>query len=293
MSFQKLTPYLFVLPFLAIMGFIFVGGITQAVLQSLGYLPVFGMYELTLRYYWQVFNDARFIDAIVYTLYIALVSSLLSVVLGVAVALVVWKLRKEGNVSFTFYKTPIIMPHIVVVMLIFNIFFQTGILSRVAFAIGIISSPHQFPLIVLDRGGIGIILVYLYKQIPFVAIIVLASLRSLNSPFEQIAENLGASWFITFTKITLPLLAPSILSAFLISFAFAFGAFEVPFLLGSPARHTLPVLAHIDYTSPVHAARPPAMALSVIISVISLTLIWLYLCMAKHLSKRGLEGGLF
>ena len=47
----KLTPYILILPFLLIMGFIFVGGIVQAVVQSVGYLPVFGMYEPTLEHY--------------------------------------------------------------------------------------------------------------------------------------------------------------------------------------------------------------------------------------------------
>ena len=288
---KKLAPYLYVLPFLAIMGFIFVGGLTQAIAQSLGYLPVFGMYELTLRYYLQVLNSPRFTNALFYTLYIAFLSSLLSVLLGVIVALAVQNLRLGDKLSFTLYRIPIIMPHIVVVILVSHIFFQTGILSRIAFALGIIDRPHDFPLIVQDRRGVGIMLVYLYKQVPFVAVMIFSALRSLNSTYIQIAHNLGASAFQTLRRVTLPLLAPSMLSAFLVTFAFAFGAFEVPFLLGSPARHTLPVLAFIDYSSPVHGTRPPAMALSVIISCLSLGLIWLYSGLLKLLSKRGLEGG--
>ena len=288
---KKLTPYLYVLPFLIIMGFIYIGGLVQAVAQSLGYLPVFGMYELTLQHYMQVLNSTRFINALRYTLYIALLSSSLSVILGVVVAFAVQKSRMGDSFYFTLYRIPIIMPHIVVVMLIFNIFFQTGILSRLAFAFGMIDSPHSFPLLVQDRAGVGIMLVYLYKQTPFVALMVFTALRSLNPTYAQVAENLGASRFLTLWRVTLPMLAPSILSAFLITFAFAFGAFEVPFLLGSPARHTLPLLAYIDYSSPVHGTRPPAMAMSVVISVISLSLIWLYMSLLKYLSKRGMEGG--
>ena len=288
---RKLSPYLYLLPFLALMGFIFIGGLTQAVVQSLGYLPIFDMTELTPRYYLQVFGDARFVGALRYTLYLALLSSVLSILFGVAVAFAVHNARLGDKLSFTLYKIPVIIPHIVVVILVFSIFFQTGILSRVAFALGVIDSPHSFPLLVQDRGGIGIMLVYLYKQVPFVAIMVFTALRSLESTFEQVAENLGASAFFTFRRVTLPMLAPSILSAFLIVFAFAFGAFEVPYLLGSPARHTLPVLAYIDYSSPVHGTRPPAMAMSVVISIISLSLVWLYMSLLRYLSKRGLEGG--
>jgi len=288
-----LLPYLYVFPFLLIMGAIFVGGLAQAIMQSLGYLPVFGMYELTFQYYLQVLQSSRFTNALSYTLYIALLSSFLSVLLGVIVAFAVQKSRMGDKLHFSLYKIPIIMPHIIVVILIFNIFFQTGTLSRMAFALGIIDNPHNFPLLVNDRAGIGIILVYLYKQVPFVALMVFAALRSLNSTYIQVAQNLGASARQTLFRVTLPMLAPSILSAFLITFAFAFGAFEVPFLMGSPARHTLPVLAYIDYSSPVHGTRPPAMAMSVIISFISLCLIGLYACLLTRLSKLGLEGRAF
>ncbi|MCL1994332.1 MAG: sugar ABC transporter permease [Spirochaetes bacterium] len=290
---KMLLPYLYVFPFLLIMGAIFVGGLAQAIMQSLGYLPVFGMYELTFQYYLQVLQSSRFTNALSYTLYIALLSSFLSVLLGVIVAFAVQKSRMGDKLHFSLYKIPIIMPHIIVVILIFNIFFQTGTLSRMAFALGIIDNPHNFPLLVNDRAGIGIILVYLYKQVPFVALMVFAALRSLNSTYIQVAQNLGASARQTLFRVTLPMLAPSILSAFLITFAFAFGAFEVPFLMGSPARHTLPVLAYIDYSSPVHGTRPPAMAMSVIISFISLCLIGLYACLLTRLSKLGLEGRAF
>ena len=274
------------------MGFIFVGGITQAIIQSLGYLPIFGMYDLTLQYYWQVLSSTRFLSSLQYTFYIAFVSAALSVILGVTVAFAIQKSRQGNKPSYTLYRIPIIMPHIVVVILVFNIFFQTGIISRVAFALGLLDSPHDFPLLVNDREGIGIMLVYLYKQVPFVALMAFTALRSLNSTFVQVAENLGATPLQILRRVTLPMLTPSMLSAFLITFAFGFGAFEVPFLLGSPARHTLPILAYIDYSSPVHGTRPPAMALSVIISAISFGLIWLYMLLLKLLSKRGLEGSL-
>ena len=289
---RQIRPYLYVLPFLMIMVFIFFGGLAQAFLQSLGYLPVFGMNDFTLDYYRQVINDARFISSLRYTFYIALLSSLLSVILGVILAFIVRNLGLGGGFSFKLYRVPIIMPHIVVVILIFGIFFQTGIISRITFAIGLINNPHDFPLLVNDRGGIGIMLVYLYKQVPFVAYMIFTSLQSISPIYGSIAENLGASRLRVFYKIILPMIFPSILSAFLITFAFAFGAFEVPFLLGSPARQTLPVLAYIDYSSPVHGTRPPAMAMSIIISAISLCLIWAYAAVLKRFSKFGIEGGL-
>ena len=286
-----LKPYVLILPFLCIMGFVFAGGLLQAAVQSLGYLPVFGMYDISLRYYVQLLSNTRFMASLGYTFYIAIVSSALSVTLGVMVAFAVDKTRSGGKLSYTLYKVPIIIPHIVVVILVIQMFFQTGIVSRILFAIGFIQEAADFPLLIFDRGGIGIMLAYLYKQVPFVTLTVFTVLRALNSRYVQIAQNLGASPFHIMSRVTLPLLAPTILSAFLITFAFAFGAFEVPFLLRSPARLTLPILAYFEYRSPVLAARPAAMAASITISAISLSFIWVYMRAMKFLNRRGMEGG--
>jgi putative spermidine/putrescine transport system permease protein len=288
---HKLKPYILVLPFIGIMGFVFVGGLMHAVVQSFGYMPVFGMHDVTTRYYFELFSNARFMSSLAYTFYIALVSSILSVTFGVLVAFGVDKARAGHKLSFTMYKIPIIIPHIVVVILVIQIFFQTGIISRILFAFGIIDTATDFPLLIFDRGGVGIMLTYLYKQVPFVTLTVFTVLKGLDKKYGQVAENLGAGSFQTLRQITLPLLTPAILSAFLITFAFAFGAFEVPFLLRSPARLTLPILAYFDYRSPVLAMRPAAMATSVTISLISLSFIWVYMRLLRLLSKRGLEGG--
>ena len=288
---QRITPYLLLVPFLLIMGLIFVGGLIQAVVQSLGHLPAFGMDEFTLEHYRRVLTDFRFLNSLRYTFYIALTSSILSVILGVFVAFLVYKSRLGDKLSFSLYRIPIIIPHIVVIITVFHIFFQTGIVSRFAYSIGLIDSAHDFPLLIFDRTGAGIMLVYLYKQIPFVALMVFTISRNLDRKYFQVAENLGASPFHIMTRITFPLLAPTILSAFLITFAFGFGAFEVPYLLGSPARHTLPILAFIDYRSPVLADRPAAMAINVIVSAMSLLMIWLYSRVLSVLTKRGMEGG--
>ncbi|MDR2922083.1 MAG: ABC transporter permease subunit [Treponema sp.] len=287
----RFTPYLLVLPFVLIMCFIFLGGIFQAVVQSLGYLPAFGMTRLTLGYYRQVLADPRFLGSLRHTFYIAVVSSLISVIAGTGIAFAMNRILPGIRLSYMLYKTPIVLPHLVVVVLVFYIFSQTGIISRFMYALGVIRDPNSFPLFVYDKSGIGIMLVYLYKQIPFVSLTVFTVLKNLDRKYTRIAENLGAGAFTVLFRVTLPLLAPAVLSAFLITFAFDFGAFEVPFVLGSPSRLTLPVLAYFDHTNASLAARPAAMVMNVVISSISLILIWLYTLLFRLLSKHGIEGG--
>ena len=288
---KRFAPYLLVMPFVLVMCFIFLGGIFNAAAQSLGYVPLFGMNELTLDYYRQVLGDSRFLISLRNTFYIAITSSLISVTMGTSIAFAVARIRPEPRLSYILYKIPIVLPHLVVVILVFFIFSQTGILSRVLFALGVTDNPNSFPLLIYDKFSVGVMLVYLYKQIPFVSLTVFTVLKNLDTKYTQIAENLGAGTWHTLTRVTLPLLAPSILSAFLICFAFDFGAFEVPFILGSPARLTLPVLAYYEYRSPALSSAPAAMVINIVITFISITLIWLYTLLFKLLNKRGLKGG--
>jgi putative spermidine/putrescine transport system permease protein len=72
---------------------------------------------------------------------------------------------------------------------------------------------------------------------------------------------------------------PGILSASIIVFAFSFGAFEIPFLLGATFPVTLPVVAYRAYADVDLNARSQAMAMSMVITVIitSLTLVYMKL----------------
>jgi len=249
------------------------------------------MTSFTLGYYRQVLADPRFLGSLRHTFYIAIVSSLISVIIGTGIAFLMNRILPEIRLSYMLYKAPIILPHLVVVVLVFYIFSQTGIISRFMYALGVINEPNSFPLLVYDKFSIGVMLVYLYKQIPFVSLSAYTVLKNLDKKYVHIAENLGAGTFNILFRVTLPLLAPAILSAFLITFAFDFGAFEVPFILGSPSRLTLPVLAYFDHTNASLTARPAAMVTNVVISSISLILIWLYTLLFRLLSKHGLEGG--
>ena len=74
----------------------------------------------------------------------------------------------------------------------------------------------------------------------------------------------------------MPMIFPGVLSASIIVFAFTFGAYEIPALLGANYPAALPVLAYQKYTNVDLAARPEAMAMAVIIAILCAILIWVY-----------------
>ena len=106
--------------------------------------------------------------------------------------------------------------------------------------------------------------------------IVLANMQSLGENFEGVARSLGASRWQAFRFVLLPLIFPGVFSASVISFAFTFGAFEIPAILGANYPAALPVLAYRKYTDVDLAARPEAMAMAVMIALLSSVMIFFY-----------------
>ncbi|MCR8746334.1 ABC transporter permease [Romboutsia lituseburensis] len=272
---NKIKPYIYITPVTMLLAFVMGVGIFTCVGQSLGYFPQIGLNELTFKYYEEIFRDKNFIKSFLFTLKIALISSLISVLIGVLVSYFLSK-SKQTKLRKGIFKLPIIVPHIVAVVIVIIIFSQSGIISRILYNLGIINDSSQFMQLVLDQHGLGIIMTYIWKGIPYVIITVYGILKSKSEEMELVAKNLGASEIQVFKRIVLPTAMPSIISSFLILFSFSFGSFEVPFLIGPSSLQTLPVYAYLIYSSSDLYQRPLSMGINVMISLSSVILLILY-----------------
>lgn len=272
---NKLKPYLLLLPVTIILLGVIGVGVINCIAQSLGYFPQIGLTELTFDYYREVLMNTTFLKSLLFTLKTSFISASLSVTLGVWLSYVLMK-EKFSKFRRLILNTPIVVPHIVVVLLMFITFSQSGIVSRVLYKLNIIDTSSQFISIVSDQGGIGIIMVYLWKGIPYTTITTYNILRNMSDKLESVAINLGANKLQSFRYIILPLAMPSIISAFIMLFAFAFGSFEVPFLIGPSTPKTLAVQAYLSYSSSDLFQRPDAMVMNVTLSLISFVLLIVY-----------------
>jgi putative spermidine/putrescine transport system permease protein len=189
--------------------------------------------------------------------------------------------RGKRIVTFMF-QLNLTIPHLVGAIGILYLFSQSGFIARMASAINLIDRPNEFPAMVFDRYAIGIILQYVWKEIPFIGVIVLAILQSVGEDYEAVAQSLGANRWQRFRHVTLPLVMPGVLSASVIVFAFTFGAFEIPFLLGQTHPAALPVLAYRSYTNVDLAARPQAMAMAMVIALLSTLMIIAYMNLTRR-----------
>ena len=273
---EKVKPYLLLSPMLLILIGIFVTGIVLGLLQSFGYFKVIGLTDFTLKYYREVLMDSNFLSSLKFSLYTATVSSVIAVVLGVLLAYSIVQMKGKKETIELLYRVPIAVPHIVAALLMYNIFSQTGILPRILFEIGLIQDQAQFPSVLYEPNGVGIIAAYIWKEIPFVALTTYTVLSSVSKKLSYVAYNLGANKKQVFIYVLLPLIMPSVLSSFIIIFAFSFGAYELPLLLGPTQPNALAVQAFIEYSNPVLQNRPYAMVYNMLITLIAVILTWLY-----------------
>ena len=272
---NSIKPYLLIAPMAIILVGVMGSGIINCILQSLGYFPQLGLDTITFNYYKEIFQDTTFINSLLFTLKTSIISSVLSVIVGVLLAYSMMK-EKYSKLRQGILNLPIIVPHIVVVLLMITLFSQTGIISRILYNLNLINDPAEFLNIISDKHGLGAILVYLWKGVPFTALTTYNILLNINDNLGKAAVNLGANKFQVFRYIMLPLAMPSIISSFIILFAFAFGSYEVPFLIGPSTPKSLSVQAYISYSSSDLTNRPLAMCINTILSLISFLLLIIY-----------------
>ena len=265
---KKMTPFWLLLPFLLLTGIVFVS-VWNVLVQSVGYIPAFGLTVPTWKYYAQVFTHPDFLQSVWVSLRIALWSAVLSAVLGVLVSMALIRCGKTRGGMLYAVRLPILVPHAVVAVFVIQIFSQTGLIARLGYMLGLLEDSAQFPQLLYTSGYWGAILAYLWKEIPFVAYFVLAFMSSISDTLGQAAENLGACPLRSFWEVTLPLSVPVIAKAFLIIFIFAFGGYELPLLLGSTLPKALTVQTHLVYMSPDLLQRPLAMAMNGVVLLLS------------------------
>lgn len=290
--YKKYKPYILIAPALAVLILIFASGLGMGIAQSFGYFPALGLQNLTLAYYDGIFTQPAFREALFFSLYTAFVSSLLAAAAGLFLAYAVMRSPGGGKSDHHWWRIPVTVPHTIAAFMTMAVLGQSGWLSRLGFSLGIVRDMVQFPELLFDPAGVGIIAAYLWKGTPFIAMMMIGVLRSADREYREAAENLGASNRQIFRYIILPLSLPTLLTGFILLFSYSFGAFEIPFLLGPTQPKTLPVMAYLAYLHPDLKRRPFAMAVSVVIAAISFLLVYIYSqCYNWAQNNRTLQGG--
>ena len=251
-------------------------------LVPLGMLVVFsfwvnipgGQYQvgLTLENYVRFLTGSLYIGQLWLTIELALVTSVVSLVLGYPLAYYLARLNRPWlrstlliTIISSLWVTYVIRAYAWQVILASN-----GILSSVGVATGLLESHTSF-----YPGYWGLVVGMVYVFLPFMILTLYSSLRNLDGELLEASKNLGAGPLRTFRRVTLPLTKNGIASGTALVFILALGAYVLPRLLGSGSERTLPVLIEQQIMS--ESNYPFGAAMSIGLIVVVLAFLWVLL----------------
>jgi len=270
----KLSPsWIRLAPAILIISVLFGASILFGLAQSFGMMTGTQQETFSLAAYQSVFSGQgpagrEFWSSFWFSLWVATASTFFSAIGALAVA--IWlsdRKKKSQQIDTLALNWNMAFPHLVWAIALLLFFSQSGFLARLSATFGFIQTPAEFPVLVLDRFGIGIIIDYVTKEIPFLTLILLAVLRSQAENLDVVAENLGASRWQQLRFVTIPQVMPALSAGSLIVFGFIFSAFEVPAILGVRYPRMLPVLALDFFLNQDLNRRAEGMVISFVITV--------------------------
>jgi putative spermidine/putrescine transport system permease protein len=257
--------------------------VTYALVQGIGAsvgIGVQGADGFSLDAYRRVVASPGFDRSLAFTLWIAAASTFLAVCIGSSIAWL-WTSRPgrvhrfdAGIVHLT-----VSIPHVAWAVALAATLSQSGWWARVAAATGLIDRPDQFPVIVGDQLGFGIIIHIVTKEAAFITIVALPLANRRARALVATAATLGATRFQQFRLVFLPALAPALLPAAVVVFAFGLGSYEPPAILGASNPRALSVVALDRFRDPDLSRRADAFAISTLLGVITLAVavaLWLW-----------------
>jgi spermidine/putrescine transport system permease protein len=180
-------------------------------------------------------NDA--LDAAGNTLLIAISSALIATVIGTMAAMALQRYAfPVKRASEAALYIPIVIPEIV--MGIGILVFFSALFSIINDALGLTGDGR------LSLGLGTVIVSHVAFSVPFVTLVVRARLHGFDRSLEEAAMDLGANEFTTFRRVTLPMIAPGVLSGGLLAFTLSLDDFIITFFTTGPGSTTLPIYVY-------------------------------------------------
>ena len=212
----------------------------------------------------EVLGSAVVVEGTLWTLWIGAATTVLSALIAAALALAFRASDRFGRWGRTLAVLPLPVPHLVGAVAALLILGQSGLLARLAYALGWIAGPGDMPALVQDRAGIGMIMALLWKEIPFLFLVASSVLATRGEALEGAARRLGASRWQTLRRVTWPLLWRGMLPACVAVFTFVVGTWEVAALLAPSDPLALPLITYERYVDSDLARRPDAFVVALV-----------------------------
>jgi len=173
------------------------------------------------KWYGELFRDQAFLDAAWVTLRVGLMSSTLATILGTMAAYVIVRggRFKGRTVMSGMLYAPIVMPEVITGLSLLLLFISIG----------------------LDRGLVTIVLAHTTFTMCFVSVVVSSRLVTFDQSLEEAALDLGCTPWDAFKSVTLPIIAPAVISGWLLAFTLSLDDLVLASFVSGPSSTTLPI----------------------------------------------------
>lgn len=214
----------------------------------------------SIRWYEKMFHDRTMLDAIKYTVVIAILATLISTFVGTVTSI---GLSKSGKVLRGVVEQvnqfPIMNPEIVT-------------------AIGLLMF---FSALHVNKGFMTMLLAHIMFCIPYVILSIMPKLRSLDPNIAEAAMDLGATPWQAMTKVIVPQIMPGIISGALIAFTMSFDDFVISYFVTGNGVNNISIKVY----SMSKRVNPSVYSLSTVVIVI-ITVALVLINLIQFLSER-------
>ena len=225
----------------------------------------------TWRHYDRLFDSDLYFDALIATLRIGAITTIITLLLGYPLAH--WMARMRSRTGHALLVMAVVTPMLTgIVVRTFawmTLLADRGVINTAVQWLGWTDRPLS---LMYNEFGVVIGLVHIY--LPFMVLTLVGVIGRIDGALEDAARGLGASRLRTFLEVTLPLSMPGILSGSLLVFALAISAYVTPTLLGGNNVLTVPMLIYQQVSASFNLGF--AGALGVVLLMVSLVLVFAY-----------------
>lgn len=245
------------------------------------YVPLVGITGgVTARHYVKLVTDLYYLEIIGRTLALGLAVTLLTLVLGYPVAFFLARSRSRWRHWLTILVVfPLLLNLVVRTFGWIALLAPNGLVNQALQTLGLVDGPVK---LLFNFTGVLIGMTHIF--LPFMVLVLIGAIQNIPRDVEDAARVLGASWGATFTRVTLPLSAPGILSGSILVFVLAISALVTPRLLGGPTYQVMATLIYDEFLARLN--WPAGSAQSLLLTAVVLGLILVSGALARRAGTR-------
>jgi spermidine/putrescine transport system permease protein len=222
-------------------------------------LVTFPLAGFTTRWYELLLENDELIDALKVSAIVATISSFCAVGLGILASYAMVRRRFRGKAAASsLLLSPLVIPYVVfgIALLILFRAVDDFLIPRFGIYLGL--------------GIHAIVIGHVVVSLPYTLLTIAPRLERLTSNVEEAARDLGASPASTLKRVTIPLLVPAIVSAYLIAFTLSFDEYAIAsFIAGDVTTYPLFLYGQVR----IRIGLPQMIAVSVIVLLLSMLLV--------------------